>query len=145
MAFACQTNDFSIDKVSNRFEVNKVALNNLVDIITRNNIVDTLFGKKQNLTLNDEDFPSEIKTKLISLEIQTVTRHYIPCYKRYGKVYIFKTDWVPNDSVFLVYNPCDTSGTKNRFYQMDKNLNETWGVGESWQILKIIKYLDGGL
>jgi hypothetical protein len=140
LTLACGNNEFSIGIVHDEFNANREELNRVIDSISHNVKADTLFDQK--LTVGNEDFPLPIRTKLSTLKIQNVTRHHIPCPKRPGAVFILRTDWVENDSIFLIYNICDTVETKTGFYRRDKNLNEVWGVGENWQILKIVKYLD---
>ena len=59
-----------------------------------------------------------------------------------NKWYYFKTNWQSDHPVFLIYNECDTAKTHKGFYEKDEYQNETWGLGDNWEMFRLIKYKD---
>jgi hypothetical protein len=137
----CNDKESLPEKVTKKFNANKTELNNLVNELLINHEVDSLFNGQDKYKWRTNEFPPAVSKQLVSLGILDVSQHYWPCLNKEQKLFIFKTNWIPKDSIFIVYNICDTIETKKGFYRKDKNDNEVWGLGNSWQMLKIVKYM----
>lgn len=136
---SCRQHETIFERMETRFKENEAALNNLVSIL--NDSTTNSFFSENKACIKAVDFNDAISQILNSLDLRKVCRHYGSC-KNYNKIFIFETGWIPKDSVTIVHNICDTVQTKKGYYKKDENSNEVWGLGNSWQIIKIIKYLN---
>ena len=139
--FSCNNKEMLSEKIFNQFESNKSKLTNLANELLVSPEVDSLLKGEDKFKRKATEFPTTISKQLISLGLLEVSQHYWFCNKKSQKLFVFKTNWIPKDSLFIVYNICDTIETKKGYYHKDENLNEVWGAGNSWQFLKIVKYL----
>jgi hypothetical protein len=124
-----------------RFNANEANLNKLVMDLDSNKITDSLFSEEE-VTRKATEFNPTISDRLTLLGLEEVSLLYGSCKNPSPKTFIFKTNWITRDSIFLAYDICDTSETSKGFYKKDKNENEIWGLGKSWMMIKIVKYLD---
>lgn len=137
--FSCHQRESLFERMETRFKKNEAALNNLVSLLN-DSTVDSYFSEGV-VCRKAAEFNSDISQKLNSLDLRNVCRQYGSC-KPNNKIFIFETGWISKDSVSIVRNICDTVQTKKGYYRKDENSNEVWGLGNSWQIIKIIKYLN---
>ena len=135
---SCHQHEPIFEKMETRFKANEAAINNLVSILNDSK-ADSNF-LEGGICKKGSEFNSNISPKLNALDLRNVCLQYGSC-KPYGKIFIFETGWISKDSVSIVHNSCDTVQTKKGYYMKDENSNEIWGLGNSWQIIKIIKYL----
>jgi len=132
----CRNEGSLFERMEKRFHDSEGKLKALVDSLndSKNN---SYFSEMVSLR-NSEEFSPSIAHQLKSAGIKNVAQQYGGCKR---PIYIFETYWIANDSVLVAYN-CDTVETRKGFYKKDKNSNEIWGLGNSWQVIKIVKYLD---
>jgi hypothetical protein len=59
--------------------------------------------------------------------------------------YYFRTNWFANAPILLSCNKADSFDSNERikgFYKKDEYLNEWWGLGDGWQMLRLVKEID---
>jgi len=140
-AFSCKHNDAITEKVFRQFDLNKAGLNNLANELLVNPEVDSLFRGEDNFKRKANEFPAAISKQMTALGLVDVVQHYWFCSKKSQKLFIFKTNWIPKDSIFIVYNICDTVETKKRFFIKKMRMPTKFGeLDNSWQMIKIVKY-----
>ncbi len=135
---SCYQHETVFERMETKFKKNEPAINTLINMLNDPK-ADSSFGEDA-ICKKANEFNLNISQKLNSLDLRNVCRHYGNC-RPYQKILIFETAWIPQDSVSIVYNICDTIETKKGYYKKDENSNEIWGIGNSWQIIKIVKYL----
>jgi hypothetical protein len=130
------------EKMIKKFNINKTELTQLVKIFQDNPQIDSMFQSEFLASRKAKEFPETFSKQLSVIGIEKVSIHQAKCpMKSDKKTFILETNWIAKDSVSIFYAVCDSIETKNGFYRKDDNGNEIWGIGESWGIVKIVKYL----
>ncbi|MDB5200962.1 MAG: hypothetical protein JWQ27_371 [Ferruginibacter sp.] len=134
----CKQREAPYVVMERRFNLFKPELKKMVSLL--NEPKNRNYSYESPLT-NTEAFDATISKKLKSIGITAVSRQFARVPKDSPQIYIFITNWVVGDSVSIVYDPPDSLYTQKGSYRKDANGNEVWGLGDRWQISKIIKYL----
>jgi hypothetical protein len=140
----CQTNK-TIDELKAYFYKKKPELDLLISKLEKNKTLDSLFQINPDSALPDikDQFPNEYAI-LKSCNIKTASSHK-NAYLKGTKWYYFRTNWPSEYPILLSYNRFDTYDSIERvkdFYHIDKYSNEWWGLGDGWQMLRLVKVID---
>ena len=120
------------------FSQNKMTLDSLIKSLQNDKTLDSLFFIGPDAGIPDirQSYP-KVYDMLRKVGITDASSHKNANCK-YFHWYYFKTDW-PNDyPIYLIFNTCDDETFKG-FYRKDEYLNETWGLGDNWQMFRFVK------
>lgn len=123
---SCRNTGNVSEKVIKKFNSQKYELDNLIKDF-QNPVIDSILTSDHKVTFKAKEFPLAISKQMISLDLLDVSVHYGGRPNK--KVFILKTDWNYNDSIFIVHNISDLIETKKGYYRKDENSNEIWGLG----------------
>jgi len=118
-------------------------LDRLVANLQNDKILDSLFriAPDSGLPNIEKQYPNEFKI-LNECGITDASSHNNPNRTRW---YYFRTNWVSNYPILLSWYPKkyhDSSQTVKGYYRKDHYANEWWGLGDGWQMLRLIKTID---
>jgi hypothetical protein len=98
--------------------------------------LDTCFqiGPDSGLPNIAASYPSVLK-QLQQMGITAASSH--PCYRnKWSRWYYFKTNWPSAYPIYIIYDPTEPVTTEEGYYQKDPYKNETWGLGNNWQLFR---------
>jgi hypothetical protein len=135
-----------------RFYENKTRLDSLMHITETDKHLDSLFRIPPDSGLPEllNTYPN-ISRELVELGITDASSHS-NTYRPVGRWYYLKTNWSKDYPIYLIYNLIDQGWEHNRnesildssenikgFHKIDKNHNETWGLGGKWKMFRLVK------
>lgn len=120
------------------FSENKETLHLLVKSLQNDKKLDSLFfiGPDSGIPDIKNSYP-EAYNMLRKLGIIDASSHKNADCKK-NQWYYFKTNWPNEYPIYLVFNTCDEETAKG-FYKKDEYSNETWGLGDNWQMFRFVK------
>ncbi|GAB2823419.1 hypothetical protein [Ferruginibacter profundus] len=134
---ACSSSIDSPAELISKFNTHRKEFDQLLSDLNTNPVVDSLY--RGTVTRRSEELPKDIYRRLLNLNIPIVYRHYCCNKKPCQAIFVFQTTWNTKVPFIIDNNPCDSLRTKINSYVKDKNNNEFWGLGDSWQIYKEVK------
>ena len=119
------------DKISNtyidRFYENKERFDNLVTVLKMDSFLERKYGEVIKWT----KFNDSTRRKLKQLDTEEV---YLFSWGQKQKQFDFRTNWRRVDTIHIYYNTLDSIETEKEYYKKDENLNEIYGLGNSWAL-----------
>ena len=120
------------------FFQNKTNLNKLVNDLRNKEVVDFVTSNEDH-TINvlSEKFP-ETYQLANDIGITELVLYEEPGCKRI-KQFFLRTNWPNEYPIHLIFNSCDSIGTKKEYYSKDEVSNEAWGLGDNWQLFRFVQ------
>ena len=119
---------------------NKVALDLIISNLQNNKKLDTVFQIAPDAGIpNIKKSDPAIYDLLNKVGITDASSHQNSFPKR-TQWYYFKTNWPNRYPIYLIYNAYDSIETKKGLYEKDEVSNETWGLGDNWKMIRLVKF-----
>ncbi|MEO8769660.1 MAG: hypothetical protein ABI402_06235 [Ferruginibacter sp.] len=99
--------------------------------------MDTLIQNWEGLSRLKKSYP-DIYSLLKNIGIKHISSHQ-SVYVRMARWYYFETNWPNEYLICLIYDQYDSSQTKKGYYSKDEVANETWGLGNNWDMFRWVK------
>ena len=122
------------------FYRNENELNLIIQKLQTDKKLDSLFSLTSidGLPKIENSYP-HVFNKLKSLGIKHASSHP-NVYPKVTNLYYFETEWPNEYLICLVFNAYDSSESKKGYYNKDEVSNETWGLGNNWNMFRWVKY-----
>jgi hypothetical protein len=120
------------------FYKNEKDLNAILKRIQTDEKLDSLFQYPGSGLPNIADSYPDIYLGLKRLGIKHASSHN-NYFNKYTNWYYFETTWPNEYLICLVYNAYDSVKNRKGYYSKDEIANETWGLGNSWSMFRLVK------
>jgi hypothetical protein len=136
LILSCSRNR-SVAELNDTFSKNKDSLDLLVKSLQDDKKLDSLFfiGPDSGIPDIEKTYP-QIFDLIKHIGITDASSHKNSNCKK-AQWYYFKTNWSNGYPIYLIYNTCDEKAVKG-IYKKDEYLNETWGLGDNWQMFRFV-------
>lgn len=139
LIFVCSTGCSSNENPQewkNRFHDHYPYLEKLVNRFQNDPKLDSCFQIRPDSGLPNiaASYPSVLKL-LQAVGITDASSHKA-ARNKWTRWYYFKTNWPSAYPIYIIYDPTEPITTEKGYYKKDPYKNETWGMGNHWQLFR---------
>ena len=137
LGLSCRQNK-KPEELINTFYKHESELTSIIKELQTNKNLDSIFSNvPEGLPQIETSYPIVFR-KLKSLKIKHASSH--PSFPKGTRWFYFETEWPNEYLICLIYNAYDSTQSKKGYYKKSEVSNETWGLGNNWQMFRLVKY-----